>query len=81
MKIKFPLTHGTASIFAIASGYEIKASPVPPEFITLSGVTFKLWAKLPKIPKIVVPESNDVKVSKVVTIKASLKKNFNNNLN
>lgn len=61
------------NVFAMASGYEMKASPVPPEPTTSSTREFSSLAKLPRIPKIVKPDSKLVRVSKVVTIIASLK--------
>lgn len=50
----------------------MNARPVPPELMTLSGVTPSSKAKFPRIPKIVTPDKSEVKVSKVVTTRASL---------
>lgn len=56
----------------MASGYEMKAKPVP-LFTTLEmSSIFMLYAKLPKIPKIVMPAIKLVNVSSVVTINTSL---------
>lgn len=67
-------THGTTWNLEIASGYEIKAKPVPPpDDTTSAGSTFISYARFPRIPNIVMPDNNDVKVSKVVIMSASLK--------
>ena len=57
----------------MASGYEINAKPVPPDLTTSGTSTFILWARLPKMPKMIRPERHEVKVSRVVTTMASLK--------
>lgn len=70
--VDFRITWGTTSIFEMASGYEINASP-DPLFTTLEiSVTPKLWAKLPRMAKIVMPPNKLVNVSIEVTITASL---------
>lgn len=70
------LTQGTDSNLAIASGYEMKASPVPPDLTTSLTSTPILCAKFPKIPKIIVPAKRDVNVSKRETTSASLVTEF-----
>lgn len=72
-KLYHGLTQGTASNFEMASGYDMNAKPLPPELITWSTSTPNSCAKFPKIPKIVVPASREVNVSRVVTTKASLR--------
>lgn len=56
----------------------MNAKPLPPLLMTLPmSVSPTLWAKFPRIPNIVKPPSKLVKVSRVVTIMASLnKENF-----
>lgn len=63
---------GTASNFDIALGYETKASPESPDTTDLISSEPFSYAKLPKIPKIIVAENRDVNVSNSVTIAASL---------
>lgn len=75
IKIKSEIyTHGTESNLAIASGYDINASPVPPELITSPTSTFNSYAKFPRIPNMVAPANSEVNVSNVVTTNASLQK-------
>lgn len=57
----------------MASGYDMNANPVPLLTTVEISVVFRLYARLPRIPKMVVPARRLVKVSKVVTIIASLK--------
>lgn len=57
----------------IASGYEMKASPVPDLITVVMSSIPKLWAKLPRMAKIVRPPIKLVNVSSVVTIIASLR--------
>lgn len=67
------LTQGTWVNLDIASGYEMNAKPVPPPAAsTWLGGTPITKARLPRIPNMVTPDSNDVKVSNVVTTSASL---------
>lgn len=56
----------------MASGYDMNANPVPLLTTVEISVVFRLYARLPRIPKMVVPARRLVKVSKVVTIMASL---------
>lgn len=56
----------------IASGYETNAKPVPLLTTFDMSSIFILCAKLPKIPKIVIPAIKLVNVSNVVTINTSL---------
>ena len=56
----------------MASGYDIKAKPVPLRTTSSILLTFKLCAKFPNIPNIVMPAIKLVTVSKLVTIIASL---------
>lgn len=66
-------TWGTNVNLEIASGYEINAKPLPPLLMTFPmSVSPTLWARFPRIPKIVKPPSKLVNVSSVVTIIASL---------
>lgn len=62
----------------MASGYEINARPGPGLTTSLIFSAPVTKAKCPKIPKIIKPDSNDVKVSKAVTILTSL--NLKNHL-
>lgn len=63
---------GNVSNFAIASGYATKANPVSP-FTTddMSSVPTSC-AKFPNIPNIIIPEVNDVIVSTIVIVAATL---------
>lgn len=63
---------GMNSNFAIASGYETNASPVPPFTTAVISSIPVSCAKLPRIPKIIIPDKMDVIVSRLVTIRASL---------
>lgn len=63
---------GINSNFAMASGYETNASPVPPLTTAVISSIPVSCAKLPRIPKIMMPDSMDVTVSRLVTIRASL---------
>lgn len=60
----------------MASGYEMNASPVPERTTFEMSSIFMLYAKLPKIPKIVIPAIKLVNVSNVVTINTSLNFQF-----
>lgn len=67
----FSPTCGTNSNLANTSGYVTNANPVPP--CTTFLISFPVsYDKFPKIPNIMHPERSDVKVSRVVTIVASL---------
>lgn len=66
-------TCGTALNFAIASGYDINANPVPLRTTSSILLMFRLCAKLPRIPNIVMPAIRLVTVSRLVTIIASLR--------
>lgn len=63
---------GTNSNLAIASGYDINANPVPLLITPRISSTPRLCAKLPRIPKIVIPDIKLVNVSNDVTMSASL---------
>lgn len=66
------LTCGKNSNLLIASGYEMKANPAPLlTTLEISSICM-LWAKLPRMPNIVMPAIRLVNVSKVVTINTSL---------
>lgn len=56
----------------MASGYEMKAKPAPLFTTAEISSTFMLKARLPKMPKIVMPAIRLVNVSNVVTINTSL---------
>jgi len=63
---------GTAWNFDMASGYEMKAKPVPLRTTSRILSICRLCAKLPNIANIVIPPRRLVNVSSVVTIMASL---------
>lgn len=56
----------------MASGYEMKAKPGPGLTTSLISSAPVTKARCPKIPKIMNPDNNDVKVSKAVTMLTSL---------
>lgn len=62
---------GTTPNLASASGYEMNANPGPP-WTTSAISLFDSWARLPKMAKIVTPDSRLVNVSIKLTIAASL---------
>lgn len=56
----------------MASGYEMNARPGPGLTTSLISSAPVTKARCPKIPKIMNPDNNDVKVSKAVTMLTSL---------
>lgn len=52
-------------ILKILNAYDIKASALPPFFMTLLTSTFKLKSRLPRMGKIVKPPSNLFNVSRI----------------
>lgn len=50
----------------------MNAKPGPPLTTLLISVVLDSYAKFPSMPKIIIPDSRDVKVSKVVIILQSL---------
>lgn len=68
----FQLTCGKNSNLLIASGYEMNANPVPLRTTLEISSKFRLCARLPRMPKIVMPAIRLVNVSSVVTINTSL---------
>ena len=62
--------------YCIYVGLKISNKLIPVPLLTTCEMSLipRLWARLPKIENIVMPAKNDVNVSMVVTIIASLKK-------